>query len=114
MLVVAMVLSLTAIGASSLFRLALRAVMHTEVRGPARWSEMSISMRDVDAICPDEIAALAHRVLCNQTGRLTMYYGELRQDTVVLDPYLLVRDALTNEVLILGVWKDDEILYLAG
>jgi hypothetical protein len=114
MLIVAIGFCGTAIGSMSLLKLVLRTAVGT-VRGPARWSEAPLPIRSLDQTCPTELADLARTVMAAAShGHLTLYCGELRQDTVLLDPYLLVRDIFTDDELILGVWKDDEILYLAG
>jgi hypothetical protein len=99
----------------NLLKRLLRAV-DTVIFGPAQWNEVALPGSHLDVVCPTELAALARRVLdeTRHSDCLTLVYGELRQDMKLLDPYLLVRDESNGEELILGVWKDNDILYLAG
>lgn len=46
-------------------------------------------------------------------GRYVITYGELLQEHVLLDPYVLVQNRATGERLILGIWIDDTVLHIA-
>jgi hypothetical protein len=82
----------------------VRAGSHWEERWvPADW------LRDLGV--PEPIAALA-RDVCREVPGSALILGELKQEYVVLDPYLLLeRD---GEQVCLGIWEDDRIIALAG
>lgn len=44
---------------------------------------------------------------------IRLIYGELIQDTQVLDPYLILVDKNTGHRFILGIWDGDEVLHIA-
>jgi hypothetical protein len=69
-------------------------------RGPAYWQE---EWTDCLLAVPEPIAHLAER-LKTDNPNVAFYIGELKQDHLVLDPYLLVR--LGGETACLGIWDD--------
>ncbi|HUB13463.1 MAG TPA: hypothetical protein VMB34_16055 [Acetobacteraceae bacterium] len=88
--------------AAGVFR--VRAGSHWEERWvPAEW------LRGLGV--PEPIAALA-RETCRQVPGTAIILGELKQEHVVLDPYLLVeRD---GEQVCLGIWDGDAIIACAA
>lgn len=94
-----------------------------KLRGPVHWVETYLSTSALKPVgrkpivgMPEPIVALAQRVvseLGRDERRCVFTVGELRQDTIVLDPYLIVRDVITNERLILGIWINDTVLHIA-
>jgi hypothetical protein len=74
------------------------------VRGPALWRERAIM--DLDVVHP-AVRASAERLQERLPG-VSFRLGELIQDRVTLDPYLLAEYG--NERAILGIWDGDRLI----
>lgn len=82
------------------------------VRGEAYWTERRVSESGlVPAGVPGEIAVVA-RLVKREIPTARLILGELRQDTVLLDPYLIAEYG--DERAVLGIWDGPEILACAG
>jgi hypothetical protein len=82
------------------------------VRGEAYWTERRISEHGLEtAGVPQEIGEIAHN-LKRQVPTARLVLGELRQDTVLLDPYLVAEYG--DERVVLGIWDGDTIITCAG
>jgi len=81
------------------------------VRAGSRWEERSVPAEWLQGLgVPQPIAWLA-RDLCRQVPGAALILGELKQEYVVLDPYLLLeRD---GEQVCLGIWEDGRIVACA-
>ena len=83
-----------------------------KVRGEAYWVERRLLERDLAAAkVPPAISRLAQTVK-RELAPARLILGELRQDTVVLDPYLIVE--FGEERVVLGIWDGDEVIACAG
>jgi len=92
----------SAVGA---FALALLlAPLKLRVRGPARWRERRV--RTLDGVHP-EIRARAQR-LTRQIPELDYRVGELIQDEVTLDPYLIAE--YRGERAVVGIWDGASLI----
>ncbi len=82
------------------------------VRGEAYWTERRVSEHGLEtAGVPRGIAEVAHGLKREfPTARLVL--GELRQDTVLLDPYLVAEYG--DERVVLGIWDGDAVIATAG
>lgn len=76
------------------------------LNGPAYWIEKYGLSDDV----PTEIAHMARQIRRVLPGSYPMV-GELRQDQVVLDPYLVM--CLDDQRIVLGIWDDKGIIQQA-
>jgi hypothetical protein len=77
------------------------------VKGPARWRERRIEdLRDVPAPIRNAAEELRRRV-----PRVGFVVGELYQERVRLDPYLVAEYGSARAVL--GIWDDDQIIACA-
>lgn len=94
-----------AIGASLLGMIAL--AMLKTMRGPAHWEERSAP--DLSEVHP-QIADAARRLRA-QHPDVEFRLGELFQDRVMLDPYLVA--VAGNEQLLLGIWNGPAIILCA-
>jgi len=74
------------------------------VRGPAVWQERAI--KDLGAVHP-AVRASARRLQERLPG-VSFRLGELIQDRVTLDPYLIAEYA--TERAVLGIWDDDRLI----
>ena len=74
------------------------------VRGPALWRERAIM--NLDVVHP-AIRAAARRLQKRLPG-VSFQLGELTQDRVTLDPYLIAEYG--NERAILGIWDGDRLI----
>src|ERR1700733_365496 len=82
------------------------------VRAGSHWDERWVPadwLHDLDA--PEPIASLG-RELCRKIPGSALILGELKQEHVVLDPYLLLD--CDGEQVCLGIWDDDGIVACAG
>jgi hypothetical protein len=95
----------TAVGAGLLGMIAL--AMLKTMRGPARWEERSVP--DLFAVHP-QIANGARRLRIERPD-VEFRLGELFQDRVMLDPYLVA--VAGNERLLLGIWNAETVLLSA-
>jgi hypothetical protein len=82
------------------------------VSAGAEWEERRVAPEGLDAAgVPGRIAAVA-RALCRETPQAALILGELKQQEVVLDPYLLLeRD---GERVCLGIWDGERVTAAAG
>lgn len=82
------------------------------VRAGSHWEERWIPVGWLDRLSvPERIAEVA-RIACRETPGSALIMGELVQEEVVLDPYLLLeRD---GERVCLGIWDGDQIVACAG
>ena len=72
------------------------------VRGPAIWRERAVN--NLDAVHPAVRAAARH--LQARVPGVSFRLGELIQDRVTLDPYLIAKYG--NEHAVLGIWHGDQ------
>jgi hypothetical protein len=93
----------------------LMEVLH--VRGPAEWVEtdmMNTARVPMPRPIKDVVTRVKRTLLARGAwdGQYVITYGELVQDSHVLDPYVLVQNRRTGERLILGIWIDDTVLHI--
>jgi hypothetical protein len=82
------------------------------VRAGAYWHERNVPVEDLDRLgVPQEIAATA-RTLYRDVPGSELILGELIQQEVVLDPYLIL--ACNTEMACLGIWDDAGMIACAG
>jgi hypothetical protein len=74
------------------------------VRGPAVWRERAID--NLDAVHP-VVRASAQRIQ-ERLPAVSFRLGELIQDRVTLDPYLIAEYG--NEQVVLGIWDGDRLI----
>jgi hypothetical protein len=81
------------------------AVSFIKVKGPAKWQEKVADLSSLPTQVERAIKKLEDIAPNN-------YYiiGELYQDKVMLDPYLLAADPITKEGICLAIWDDDKII----
>jgi hypothetical protein len=78
------------------------------VRAGASWQERTVRVEDLAALeVPDGIAAAA-RTLHRAVGGAELILGELIEDTVVLDPYLML--ACNDQMVCLGIWDEARVI----
>jgi hypothetical protein len=77
------------------------------IRGPAQWRERPAG--DLQEV-PAAIRECA-RILQHQVPETRFFLGELFQDRIRLDPYLIAERGGTRAVL--GIWEDDEVIACA-
>ncbi len=83
-----------------------------KVRGEAYWVERRLFERDLAlAKVPPAIGRIA-RTVKREFPPARLILGELRQDTVVLDPYLIAECG--DERVVLGIWDGDQVIACAG
>jgi|SRR5579871_1078198 len=81
------------------------------VSAGARWEERCVAPWALEELgVPGRIAALA-RALCSEMPAANLILGELKQEAVVLDPYLLIEFA--GERCCLGIWEGKRIIAAA-
>ena len=81
------------------------------VTAGASWQERAIAPELLGQVgVPSEIARLA-RILCRNVPDATLIVGELVQEQVVLDPYLLLE--CHGQRICLGIWDGPTILAAA-
>ena len=81
------------------------------VKGEAYWTERRVSEHGLEAAgVPREIATTA-RMIKRELPTARLVLGELRQDTVLLDPYLIAE--FGEERAVLGIWDGDRIIAVA-
>lgn len=81
------------------------------VSAGASWEERWVSPEALDDIgVPSPIAAVA-RALCRESPQANLILGELKQQEVVLDPYLLLEH--DGERVCLGIWDGTRIIAAA-
>lgn len=82
------------------------------VRAGSHWEERWVPVGWLDDLgVPEEIAEVA-RIAYRETPGSALIMGELIQEEVVLDPYLLLeRD---GELVCLGIWDDGQVVACAG
>ena len=81
------------------------------VSAGAQWEERYVAPWALDELgVPEPVAALA-RALCREMPRAALILGELKQQEVVLDPYLLIEFA--GERSCLGIWDNNRIIAAA-
>ncbi len=82
------------------------------VRAGAYWQERTVPVEDLNRLgVPSEIAATAS-LLHRDLPESDLILGELVQQEVVLDPYLVVM--CNDEMACLGIWDDDGVIACAG
>ncbi len=82
------------------------------VHAGAHWQERIVRVEDLDSLgVPAEIATAA-RTLHRDVAGSELILGELIQQEVVLDPYLIV--ACNAELACLGIWDDSGMIACAG
>jgi len=82
------------------------------VHAGARWQERNVPVEDLGRLgVPGEIAATA-RTLHRDLPGSGLILGELIQQEVVLDPYLIL--ACDTEMACLGIWDDTGMIACAG
>ena len=82
------------------------------VRAGASWQERDVPVDDLDLLgVPAEVAATA-RALPRDLPGSALILGELIEEAVVLDPYLIL--ACDNEMACLGIWDDQRVIACAG
>jgi hypothetical protein len=85
-------------------------VSSIRLRGPSQWVEKPVTLPQIDKDAPAEIAALARRLKA-EMPTVIFRMGELIQDRVVLDPYLIVSDGDTEACV--GIWLDGSTVAVA-
>jgi hypothetical protein len=78
--------------------------MMVPTKGPARWRERIVEdLHDVPAVIREPALRLQRRI-----PGANFVVGELYQDQIRLDPYLLVEWGEARAIL--GIWDDDEVI----
>ena len=78
------------------------------VSAGATWEERWVAPEALAPLdVPPRIASMA-RALCREAPGATLILGELKQQEVVLDPYLLLE--CDNECVCLGIWDGNRIV----
>lgn len=81
------------------------------VRAGSHWEERWAPIGWLDDLgVPKRIANVA-RAACRETPGSTLIMGELVQERVILDPYLLLERG--GELICLGIWDDRQIIACA-
>ena len=82
------------------------------VRAGSHWEERWVPVEWLRGLgVPEPIARVA-RELCRELPGTALILGELKQEHVVLDPYLLIE--CDGEQVCLGIWDGDEVVALAS
>jgi hypothetical protein len=82
------------------------------VRAGAYWQERNVPVEDIDRLgVPRAIAATAHKLHRDVPGS-ELILGELIQQQVVLDPYLILTS--NDDMACLGIWDDQHVIASAG
>ena len=82
------------------------------VRVGAYWQERTVAVEDLGRVgVPRDVATTA-RLLHRGLPGSDMILGELVQQEVVVDPYLVVM--CNDEMACLGIWDDDGVIACAG
>lgn len=82
-----------------------------QVHAGSRWEERWVPVDALDGLgVPEPIARLARQLYWRAPGS-TLILGELIQEEVVLDPYLLLE--LGSERMCLGIWDGERIIACA-
>ncbi len=77
-------------------------------RAGAEWQQRNVTMDELDRLgVPAQIAATA-RMLVRELPEAELVLGELVEDAVVLDPYLIVR--CNGAAACLGIWDDQGMI----
>ena len=77
-------------------------------RAGAEWQERGVLPEELDRLgVPDEISVTA-RTLARDLPDAELVLGELIEDAVVLDPYLIVQ--YDDQVACLGIWDDRGVI----
>jgi len=79
------------------------------VNGPAEWREDRVNSFMRHGV-PDDIATMAVRLTKLVPGSYSVL-GTLEQNSVILDPYLVVR--YRDEQVVLGIWDDHGVIHQA-
>jgi len=85
-----------------------------KLKGPAYWVEDSMSFaayRAADQAVPASINDSVFRV-ARALPNARIIVGELRQDSAVIDPYLII--CYGDERAIIGIWDDDGVIRQAA
>lgn len=81
------------------------------VTAGASWQERAVAPELLGQVgVPADIARLA-RIVCRNVPDATLILGELVQEQVVLDPYLLLE--CSGQRICLGIWDGDTVLAAA-
>lgn len=94
-----------------------------KVTGPARWEESEYAIRGDFSLVrclaalemPPSIRETAIRIMNRDglgSGGLTLVYGKLMQESILLDPYLAIRRG--DDMIVLGIWDGDTIIQEAA
>lgn len=78
------------------------------LRGPAHWEERTVEPEC--PVIPPRIAMAAQRLRTQLPG-VTFRLGELFQERVQLDPYLVATDGASQ--LLIGIWDSDKLILCA-
>lgn len=79
-----------------------------KLRAGSHWEERNVSSISLDALeVPEPIARVA-RSLQSDVPRTRLVLGELKRESAVLDPYLLIEH--NNECHCLGIWENGQII----
>jgi hypothetical protein len=82
------------------------------VRAGAHWQERNVPLEDLGGLgVPEDIASTASRLHRDVPGS-ELVLGELIQQEVVLDPYLIL--VCDTEMVCLGIWDDAGVIACAG
>ncbi|HSU07326.1 MAG TPA: hypothetical protein VLI93_17315 [Acetobacteraceae bacterium] len=82
-----------------------------KVRGEAYWVEKRLLERELaTAKIPALVRGIAHAAK-REFPPARLILGELRQDTVVLDPYLIAEYG--DDRIVLGIWDGDQVIACA-
>jgi hypothetical protein len=81
------------------------------VRGAAYWLEQNISVGELGRHGVPAAIAITARALSRDLPGSELIIGELIEEAVVLDPYLIV--VHNDEMACLGIWDDDHVIACA-
>lgn len=89
------------------------------IRQPARWTETELDLYSDRQLVKMRLPRPIYALLCDLRDEMgynraiRLIYGELSQDEIVLDPYLIMVDRKTGARCILAIWDGDTILHIA-
>lgn len=89
------------------------------VRGPATWVIQKYRYGSQAILAAETMPAQVVKLITriddvHVRDRLSWTYGELRQNSVLLDPFISVCNQYSGEEAILAIWDGDTILHIAS
>lgn len=79
-----------------------------KLRAGSHWEERNVTALSLDGLDVPEPVARVARSLRAELPRAKLILGELKRETAVLDPYLLIEHG--GESVCLGIWEDGRVI----